>query len=540
MEGTLESEVHAPPTNIIGVEKPPYFEYNRDIGTCIIGGSIYRESFYPDLNGKYLFADYTTGKIMALSSTSPNVEPDVEFLIANLNGQPVEIPYKPGITGVHTLPNGEILVTVLSENAFGPGKIFKLEKKADVPEPPSKLSDLGVFTNLETLETIEGIIPYSVNAPLWSDRALKKRWIAIPNDGVFDSTEEQIEFQTNQNWTFPKGTVFIKHFELPLTVEGNGETARLETRFFILTEDGNGYGLTYQWNEDGTEAFLLGGGTTRDFDIYDNGSIAFTQTWDYPSRVQCLSCHTDNSGYVLGVKTHQLNGDLVYPDLNQSMNQLKYLNELNVFTQNISNPNNYPKSYAIDDEEVSLELRIRSYLDSNCSSCHQLGGIPMVNMDLRYNTPLSLQNIINFSTQSQGSNFNQKIVLPGNHQVSEIWIRDASLEENRMPPIARNLVDEVYVDVLAEWIDGLPEDAGTFDDMLVFPNPGNGWLNLRVSDNWIPPFIIAVYSARGELIHSEEREAKSLQLDLTYLPTGIYSLEVMDANNREVKKFVVN
>jgi len=76
---------------------------------------------------------------------------------------------------------------------------------------------------------IEGIIPYKVNAPLWSDRALKKRWMAIP-DG------EQIQFDNSASWVFPEGTVFIKHFDLPITTNAKSATVKLETRFFIVVK----------------------------------------------------------------------------------------------------------------------------------------------------------------------------------------------------------------------------------------------------------------------------------------------------------------
>ena len=105
----------------------------------------------------------------------------------------------------------------------------------------------------------------------------------------------------------------------------------------------------------------------------ESGSVAFTQTWDYPSTDQCLSCHNHNAKYVLGVKTHQLNSTIEYPSLGLNINQLNYLNSVGAFHQDIGQAAAYPKAAAINDESADLDLRILSYFDSNCSSCHRPG-----------------------------------------------------------------------------------------------------------------------------------------------------------------------
>lgn len=439
LEGTLPSEVHEKPDPYIGNEKFPFFEYDRSIGSCIMGGSVYYGTVFPALNGKYLFADYRRNKLLALTNNGSQLEPEADVLISNLEGQAVDVPESPGITGIFPLEDGQIIITVMGDynNSSNPGKLFRLAQKEAIPEPPAKLSELGVFTDLSTLTTAEGILPYTVNAPLWSDRAIKKRWIAVPNDGGFDSSDEQIVFHGTEEWSFPEGTVFIKHFELPKTTDTEGETIRLETRFFIIGEGNQGYGLTYKWNDEGTEAFLLGGGATKDFDIYENGSYAFTQTWSFPSRDQCIGCHNANAKYVLGVKTHQLNGDQFYPHLNREMNQLEFLNQSGMFQRNIGQAETFPRAYAIDDESVNLETRIRSYLDANCASCHRPEGVSMLSMDFRFVMPLKLQNIVNFPTQSHSSNPNRLIVKPGSHQNSELWVRDSDTGDIRMPPFGR-------------------------------------------------------------------------------------------------------
>jgi glucose/arabinose dehydrogenase len=53
-----------------GTITTPIAEYGRDLGCTVIGGYVYRGSRYPFLQGAYLSADYCTGTIFAIDSTS--------------------------------------------------------------------------------------------------------------------------------------------------------------------------------------------------------------------------------------------------------------------------------------------------------------------------------------------------------------------------------------------------------------------------------------------------------------------------------------
>jgi glucose/arabinose dehydrogenase len=44
----------------------PIWEYHHSLGVCVIGGCVYRGQDVPELDGAYLYADYTPGKIWAL------------------------------------------------------------------------------------------------------------------------------------------------------------------------------------------------------------------------------------------------------------------------------------------------------------------------------------------------------------------------------------------------------------------------------------------------------------------------------------------
>jgi glucose/arabinose dehydrogenase len=63
-EGTHPFGATEPPADIELIE--PIWEYDHQVGKSITGGHVYRGKELPELVGKYLYADYVTGKLWAL------------------------------------------------------------------------------------------------------------------------------------------------------------------------------------------------------------------------------------------------------------------------------------------------------------------------------------------------------------------------------------------------------------------------------------------------------------------------------------------
>ena len=287
-EGYKDHVDHEEPSSLIGNERPPIYDYSRTEGSCIIGGGIYRGERHPELFDRYIYADYSFNKLVSINSLEGE-DPNPQNMISDIKSFGLDLPPKSGITGVHIRDNGEILVFISNPDDFElPGRILRLVQNSPVADPPSKLSSLGIFDNLESLDIVDEFVPYTVNSPLWSDRAVKKRWIMVPSDGVRNSIDEQISFSKNSEWKFPEGTVFIKHFALPLSLDNVDDLHNLETRFFIIGEEGKGYGVTYKWDEDQKDATLLKWSDTETYDITVAGELAYKQEWNYLSRSQCL------------------------------------------------------------------------------------------------------------------------------------------------------------------------------------------------------------------------------------------------------------
>lgn len=480
-EGNLNGN-SSEPDPLIGTSTPPIYDYTHAVGNSIIGGMMYRGDFYQGaLNGRYLFGDHGVRNIWTYN-------PDNGEVIFLVNVPDFGSGDKKGISHFAANSAGEVFVLKLYGTDQDGGVIYRLKQDSQVPEPPMLLSQTGAFSDLLSLTPAPGIIPYKVNAPLWSDGAEKQRWIALPNDGVHDSPEEQITFSANGNWQFPAGTVFIKHFELPIDENNPTLTKRLETRFFVITENGGGYGVTYQWNETNTDATLLVNSVSEDIDItLANGSSA-VQTWKFPSRTDCMTCHNANADFVLGVHTWQLNGDLTYPS-GITDNQLSTWQHLGMFTNpfDTSEISGFLQSANIGDESVDLGTRVRSYLDANCAHCHRPNGVEGA-FDARFSTLLENQQILWTFGASRNTPDDHYIVKPLDTSESEIWIRDGSLGQQAMPPLAKKLVDEEYMAVLTEWINSL-EDESCIEIPLTD-------LNWKAAQNYVGP--VEIDSSNGE------------------------------------------
>ncbi len=177
---------------------------------------------------------------------------------------------------------------------------------------PALLSEVGIFSDTPSMTPVSGLIPYVPNTPLWSDGALKTRYLAIPKTGSPGTPGEQIAFAPTGNWSFPSGTVFVKTFQLQTNQSDPNSLHRLETRLLVRDINGAVYGVTYKWRPDNSEADLLTTSSNETLSLTTPGG-AVTQTWYYPSPADCLTCHTPVANYVLGVSTRQLNGNCTYP-----------------------------------------------------------------------------------------------------------------------------------------------------------------------------------------------------------------------------------
>jgi uncharacterized repeat protein (TIGR03806 family) len=350
---------------------------------------------------------------------------------------------------------------------------------------PPVLSQTGVFTNTPNMSPFSGLIPYIPNTPLWSDGAVKIRYMSVPNTGSPLTPNEQITFAPTGAWSFPSGTIFVKTFELQTNQSDLNSLHRLETRLLVRDINGAVYGVTYKWRPDGSDADLLTTSSNENIAIITPSGVV-TQTWYYPSPADCLTCHTPVANYVLGLSTRQLNGNCAYPS-GTTDNQLRTLNRLGLFNPAFDEANitNYEQLYAVTNQTASLESRARSYLDANCVQCHQPGGSGPT-FDARYDTPLANQNIINGVLSKGNLGYdNAYVVVPKDIWRSVLYDRMNSLDATiKMPPLDRNVIDTNAIAVMAAWINSLP---GTEAEAPPAVNPSGGYFAGSITATLSPP-----------------------------------------------------
>jgi uncharacterized repeat protein (TIGR03806 family) len=318
---------------------------------------------------------------------------------------------------------------------------------------PPLLSQTGLFTSLVDLTPQRGLIPYNVNVPLWSDGAAKRRWMAPGHSPIVFTAEGE--------WTFPAGTVFVKHFELPIDERHPNHKRRLETRLLVVDGSGTGYGVTYKWRPNNREADLLHDSCREDI-VLQTEKGNRKQTWYYPSPADCLTCHTAAAKFVLGVKTRQLNGLWTYDTTGVTDNQLRTWNYLGLFDRHLDEHQiaGFRKLAALDDAKASLTDRVRSYLDANCANCHRPGNILRATFDARYDTPLFRQGLLDAPTVSDSLNLsNPRVIVCGDPGRSMMAQRMKRGDKYRMPPLASAIPDRAALDVLERWIKILGKDS---------------------------------------------------------------------------------
>jgi len=411
----------------------PEAEYGRAHGNDIAGLHFYRGNQPEELDGHIIFSDYWSGWIGAVDfNHSRDSQRPIRWLFWDDNISSL---------GEHPI-TGEILLADHRE-----GLIKKLISGRNPHEQPLplKLSETGLFRDLARMVMHEGIIPYKVTNPLWSDGAHKQRWFTIADN------KSQIHFNAYKPWIFPNGSAWIKHFELDVFEDGLIKRKKLETRIIYKTKS-FWYGTTYRWNDQQTDAILVNPeGSSEEYTILKNGELT-KLTYNYPSRRECFSCHNSQSKGILGFHTAQLNRSINYGDGEE--NQLKALSKAGYLDREINEPSTYPALAALNDESKSLEFRAVSFIESNCAYCHRpgLSGVAQAKFDARLETPISFSKLINGKPHNNFGNVRKKFIHPGEPDLSVVYNRISKPGLHKMPPLGSSLIYPAAVNVMERWI----------------------------------------------------------------------------------------
>jgi cytochrome c553 len=305
---------------------------------------------------------------------------------------------------------------------------------ADAAPLPAHLSETGLYAAGSGTQVDPRNLAFSPQYPLWSDGAVKRRWIYLPPGTAIDASRPDA-------WEFPRGTRLWKEFALDRPVE---------TRFIERLADGSWQYGTYIWNEAGTDATLApaDGATVR-------GEYAV------PAEFDCRACHEGAPVPVLGFSALQLSADR--DPLAPHADARSDVDLQSLIARGLIK--NLPPSAARPRIEASspTERAALGYLHGNCAHCHNASGngVP-VSLTLAQsvaNGAAEMQRVLSSMIDAggrfrpHGASTAARLVTPGRPAASVLITRVSSRNpQTQMPPIGTRLVDSEALALLERWI----------------------------------------------------------------------------------------
>lgn len=307
--------------------------------------------------------------------------------------------------------------------------------------------------NGSTQQPNDGVLPYDLNTPLFSDYAFKHRFVWMPSGSGATYTD-------SGSFDFPVGAVIIKTFAFPFDFRHPEDGERvIETR--LLAHRPSGWDVvTYVWNDAQTVATrtVIGATTNVQWTHFDGTQ----RRVDYhvPNTNQCKECHREHDGLLgpLGPQSRNLNKDYAYADGPQ--NELVRWGEVG-YLLDAPNPADVPRAPVFDDPSTgTLEERAREYLDVNCGNCHNPSGLARTSglyLNIEETTPVHYGVCKIPVAAGQGSGGRAFDIVPGKPDESILIFRmESTVPGIAMPELGRQTVHQEALAVLRAWIESLP------------------------------------------------------------------------------------
>jgi len=332
---------------------------------------------------------------------------------------------------------------------------------------PQRLSDWGILTAREgVLQLGEGVTPYDLVTPLFTDYALKLRTVWIPQGAA--------TYTANDAFDFPVGTVLTKTFFYP--VKGNAWTGAvtygsehtvadgvmtldgyrlMETRILVRRKAG-WKALPYVWNEDQTDAVLKRTGAVIPLTLHRPDGRAEDFAYLVPNANQCAACHATNAITKeispIGPKARHLNKRSTF---SPAFEQLDYWVATGLLTGDFPDSATVQKSADWTDKSLPLEARARTYLDINCSHCHNPGGAADTSgLNLKPDASGPAMGRCKSPIAAGGGSGGRPFdIVPGHPEQSITVFRMETTDPGAMmPELGRSTAHEEGVALIAEWI----------------------------------------------------------------------------------------
>lgn len=326
------------------------------------------------------------------------------------------------------------------------------EEIADGKLPYYRLSTYAFFEGeIKNLDPNSSIMPYEPASSLFTDYALKSRFISIP-----DGLKARIE---SDELKLPEGTILIKNFYYPSDLNKPEADRRIiETRLLINSEEG-WEAFPYIWNEDQTDALLKVVGGEKEVKFIDSKGEEQIINYLIPNKNQCKTCHNKSEELApIGVKIKHLNNEMDFETGRK--NQLGYWQEKGVL-EGFSGQSSHPSLVNYQDETQALSDRAMAYLDINCSHCHQAEGPASTSglfLEFDQKEPMKLGIMKTPVAAGNGAGAFDYDILPGEADQSILTYRMNSTEVGiAMPELGRTTIHQEGVKLIREWINSMNE-----------------------------------------------------------------------------------
>jgi hypothetical protein len=308
---------------------------------------------------------------------------------------------------------------------------------------PTDLRCTGLYSDFATKAVAADAREIAPAVSLWSDGAVKRRWLFLPPGSQIDTSDMD-------EWIFPVGTKVWKEFSLDGKV--------VETRMFAKKAPSRWVYTTYVWDKDGARASRV-----------DTGLPNAAGTYEIPSTVHCSQCHNGHADRLLGVEAVSLGlpgaGGLTLATL-----------------ANEGRLSNVPAKTTFTLPGDERTQRALGYLHVNCGiTCHSQaagGTASFTGMLLRlsakallappgdggsddpratdtYKTTVN-KDFVSAPYVDEEKYFFHKRITPGNPDKSLVFSVIAERGAGQMPPIVSHRVDDAGVALLRDWIAAIP------------------------------------------------------------------------------------
>lgn len=327
----------------------------------------------------------------------------------------------------------------------------------DPKAAPAKLiSQYNLFKDPVRQIPNDGVVPYDLNTPLFSDYTSKHRFLYLP-----PGTSAQ--YNAEEAFDFPVGTCIVKSFGYlhDMRDPAKGEKI-IETRLLIRKPDG-WVGLPYRWEPDMSDAKLVVAGGREEVSWIHSDGEERHLNYIIPNMNQCKQCHENQKVMVpVGPKARHMNKDYAYDTgVENQLQHLAKIGYLSGLPEDFASVPRLPK--AEDPATGTLDERARAYLDINCAHCHNPKGPAYVSgLDLSYaqHEPGRLGIMKPPVAAGRGAGTNRVGIMPGKPDESILVYRIESTNPGiMMPQLPRQTVHKEGVALIREWIASLqPSD----------------------------------------------------------------------------------